>query len=174
MEPERVPSGGMRTVPPVAGPRRALRAALLLPLLAGVFAMHVLLLCSDGGADHAGHDGAPMAGMPSMPSTSLMSTMPVTPATDAVAEHVHGAATTDVVATTAAVLARDVAGTDPGSLLGMCLAVVTAGLVLALLGLRSTPATGPRAPHRLHPPGHRAARAPPPAPLRHLLCVSRT
>lgn len=157
----------MRTVPLVAGPRRALRAALLLPLLAGVLAMHVLLLCSDGGADHAGHHGTSMAAMPSMP---LMST---TPKTDALVEHVHQA-TADAVATAAAVLARDVASTDPGSLLGMCLAVVTAGLVLALLGLRSTPATGPRAPHRLHPPGHRAARAPPPAPLRHLLCVSRT
>ncbi|WP_207024688.1 hypothetical protein [Phycicoccus sp. DTK01] len=161
----------MRTVPLVAGPRRALRAALLLPLLAGVLAMHVLLLCSDGGADHAGHGGAPMAGMPSVP---LMATMPVTPATDAVAEHVHGAATTDVVATTAAVLARDVADADAGSLLGMCLAVVTAGLVLALLGRRSTPATRPRTRRRLHPLGRRAARAPPPAPLRHLLCVSRT
>ncbi|WP_157577596.1 hypothetical protein [Phycicoccus jejuensis] len=164
----------MRTVPPVAGPRRALRAALLLPLLAGVFAMHVLLLCSDGGADHAGHDGAPMAGMPSMPSTSLMSTMPVTPVTNAAAEHVPGAATTDAVATAAAVLASDVADADAGSLLGMCLAVVTAGLVLALLGRRSTPATRPRTRRRLHPLGRRAARAPPPAPLRHLLCVSRT
>lgn len=170
MEPERVPSGGMRTVPPVAGPRRALRAALLLPLLAGVLAMHVLLLCSDGGADHAGHDGAPMAAMPSM---SAIAVMPAMPMTDAVAEHVHGAAA-DVVATATAVLVRDVADADAGSLLGMCLAVVTAGLVLALLGRRSTPATGPRAPRRLHPPGRRAARAPPPAPLLHLLCVSRT
>ncbi|MBT9255236.1 hypothetical protein KMZ32_09060 [Phycicoccus sp. MAQZ13P-2] len=158
----------------MAGPRRALRAALLLPLLAGVLAMHVLLLCSDGGADHAGHDGAPMAAMPSMSATSAMAVMPAMPMADAVAEHVQGAATTDVVATAAAVLARDVAGTDPSSLLGMCLAVVTAGLVLALLGLRSTPVTGPRAPHRLRHPGHRATRAPPPAPLRHLLCVSRT
>jgi hypothetical protein len=142
------------------GPGRVLRAGLLLPLLAGVLAMHVLLLCSDGGGTgpHGGHGSAVSTTPPEVHAQPAAHAVPVT-----------GPALLARVLPTA----RDTAADPTTAALAVCLAVLTVALVLGagprgsltLPPARST--TGGAL--RLH-----AARPPPVIPLRLLLSVSRT
>lgn len=132
---------------------RVRRALLLLPLVAGVLAMHVLLLCAGAGPDpmagHAGHGAAPS---------------------------LHAAATTAMEAV-GAVVAEPGPGTagDTGhAALTVCLAVLAALVGLLLAASRRD---GPVAAGRDGPRGRPVARPrhpPPPADLALLHCVSRT
>lgn len=137
----------------VTGPGRVLRAGLLLPLLAGVLAMHVLLVCSGSGEGHSDHGGtlSPVA-MHSM-------------------AHAEAATVVEGVAT----VIRALPDTGPGlSGLAVCLAVVGAALVLGLRGRAAFFLARPVALATRSPGGAATARPPPQVPARVLLCVSRT
>lgn len=153
----------------VDGRGRILRAGLLLPLLTGVLAMHVLLLCSDGAGEgghggHVGHAPAAVPAAPAMAAPAMTAHAPTSAAADVGAvgtmlvSAARGGAVADRSATTAVV----------------CLAVLGAVVALVLrrrggLAPRSTSTTVDHTRVR-----RRLARAPPSVPLPLLLCVSRT
>lgn len=166
----KVPSGGMRS-DATSAPGRVLRAGLLLPLLAGVLAMHVLLLCSDGSTGpHTGHVTASVSPAPGHPTAR----------TAAHPDHADRSLPTDTGPAASAVLSDvlaaaggAVAGPSDGGL-AVCLAVLGGTLVLLLA--RRGALVAPPDPAPARPSGRRPhrARPPPPTPLRLLLCVSRT
>lgn len=146
------------------------RAALVLPVLLGVLAMHVLMLCSDVGAGH--HGGSPAA------ATAMHHGSHPADVADARTAAAHGAsAVLDPAGPVIAVADRapvDALGSDHGAM-AMCLAVLAAlGLVL-----RRRPSAAARllaTALALRPGRLPAATAlPPPGPPRLLtLCVLRT
>ncbi|MGG5259409.1 hypothetical protein [Phycicoccus avicenniae] len=141
-----VPEGRSRVV------RAGLLLPLLLPLLTGVLAMHVLLLCSDGAgaAGHAGHASA-THGMPAH-SVHLLGADPVTVGSAAPGPTAEASSTAELV----------------------CVAVLGAVVVLVLRrrGVLAPAATGTAAPRTVVL--RRLSRPPPSIRLPVLLCVSRT
>lgn len=141
----------MRTVWAGGTSRSVVRALLLLPLVAGVLAMHVLLLCATGGSgadpmeSHAGHGSA---------ATAAAEVAPVAPSL--------------------AVAGEPEPDHDGHATMAICLAVLVALVALALTAPRGrwyrlVGAITRDALERLPVP-----RPPPRGDLALLLCVSRT
>lgn len=155
---------------------RAWRAVLLLPLLAGVLAMHVLLLCATDGAEadpmagHAGH-GTPSAATPA--GTAHHGAHALGTATTAAVVALLPAVGSAMPAPTAAV-ASTASSHGGHGLLEVCLAVLVGVVLLALS--RWSRRVGPAAVHGAHATAVvlRLAHPPPRTPPRLLLCVSRT